>query len=169
MDNIVTDLKIISEKSSLNQDDFEAFKLKVKKIPVGQFDEMAHPIVKDITSKIDCKKCGNCCRFQEPGVTNEEIDILAQQKNVSIETFKEKYIARDKEGVSFLCVKPCTFLSLPSQGGKECSIYSLRPNSCADFPGLHRPGLKWRMKQVEENYSICPIVFNVVEKLKEIL
>lgn len=110
MNNIITDLKTISESSFLNQNDFKAFKQKVKQIPVDQFDEIAHPVVKDITIKIDCKKCGNCCRFQEPGVTNDEIDILADKKNLSTEAFKNKYIARDKAGISFLCIKPCTFL-----------------------------------------------------------
>ena len=163
MEEIITDLQFIADKSLNNKEEFELFKTQVKTIPVSKFDEMAHPVVEKITASVDCKKCGNCCRHQEPGVSNEEIEVLAVKKNITVEDFKDKFIAWDKD-VSFLCIKPCTFLN-----GNECSVYALRPNSCADFPGLHRPGLKWRMKQVEENYSICPIVFNLVEKLKKIV
>ena len=123
---------------------------------------MAHPIVESITAAIDCKKCGNCCRYQEPGITDEEINILAVQKNMSTKVFKDKYVAIDKQSISFLCEKPCPFLIR-----NECSVYKFRPYSCADFPGLHRPALKWRMKQVEENYAKCPIVFNVVNRLMD--
>ena len=164
MEEIIRDLQFIANKSLNNKDEFELFKRMVKTIPVTKFDEMAQPIVEKITAAIDCKQCGNCCRHQEPGVTNDEMEILAEKKNITVEDFKDKFIAWDKENVSFLCVKPCTFLV-----GNECSVYSSRPNSCADFPGLHRPRLKWRMKQMEENYSICPIVFNVVEQLKKLV
>lgn len=164
MKELIIDLKVIETQSKLKADEFTSFKTAVKQIPLSKFDEIAHPIVEEITSQIDCTHCGNCCRYQEPGVSEEEIIILAEQKNISTESFKEQFIATDKENISFLCVQPCTFLD-----GNKCSIYSFRPNSCADFPGLHRPRLKWRMKQVEENYGICPIVFNVVERLKEML
>lgn len=162
--DLVIDLKIIETESKLKSKEFVSFKQVVKKIPLATFDEIAHPIVAEITSKIDCTQCGNCCRYQEPGVSEEEIEVLAKQKNISTENFKERFVATDKENISFLCVHPCTFLD-----GNKCSIYNMRPGSCEDFPGLHRPRLKWRMKQVEENYGICPIVFNVVERLKEMV
>ncbi len=164
MENLVIDLALIKEKARSDQASFQEFKQSVKKISIMQFDALAHPIVNEITQAIDCTQCGNCCRSQEPGVTMDEVEKLARLKELPVENFKDQYIAWDREGISFLCVKPCTFLS-----GNICSVYHSRPASCADFPGLHRPRLKWRMKQVEENYSICPIVFNVVEKLKTLL
>lgn len=164
MSGLVVDLELISLKSKEDKDAFEQLRSKIKTIPVTQFDAIAHPIVEEITNKIDCTQCGNCCKQQEPGVTVEEMDALATIKNISVDEFKDRFVAWDREGVSFLCNKPCTFLN-----GTICSVYSSRPNSCADFPGLHRPRLKWRWKQVEENYGICPIVFNVVERLKEIV
>jgi|SRR5687767_5130229 len=164
MPELVVDLEELKKRSEENHSAFGEFAKKVKEIPVTQFDELAHPIVADITSQIDCTQCGNCCRHQEPGVDAEEIERLAKKKNMTAENFKNDFVAWNKEGVSFLFQKPCTFLS-----ENICSIYSDRPHSCADFPGLHRPRLKWRMKQVEENYSICPIVFNVVERLKEVI
>lgn len=164
MSDLVVDLNLILLKSKEHKNSFEQLKSRIKIIPVSEFDAMAHPIVEEVSSKIDCTQCGNCCKQQEPGVTLEEIDTLASIKNMSADEFKTQFVAWDKEGISFLCNKPCTFLK-----GTICSIYSSRPHSCADFPGLQRPRLKWRLKQVEENYGICPIVFNVVERLKEIV
>jgi Fe-S-cluster containining protein len=164
MDKLVIDLEELKKRSEEELPAFFDFAKKVKQIPLSRFDEIAHPIVKEITSKIDCTQCGNCCRHQEPGVSEDEIERLSTCKNIPVKEFKDQFVAWDKEGISFLFQKPCTFLH-----GNICSIYTQRPGSCADFPGLHRPRLKWRIKQVEENYSICPIVFNVVEKLKEIL
>jgi Fe-S-cluster containining protein len=162
MDKLITELQLIGELAAKNKTSWQDWLAVVKKIPVEEFDQLAHPVVNEVTHQIDCTQCGNCCRYQEPGVTNEEINRLAAARNIPVEDFKNKFIAWDREGVSFLCEHPCTFLE-----GNICSVYSIRPQSCADFPGLHRPRLKWRMKQVEENYAICPIVFNVVEKLKK--
>jgi Fe-S-cluster containining protein len=164
MHKLVTNLEELTSQSEEKISAFEEFASKVKAIPVTQFDAIAHPVVEEITSKIDCIQCGNCCRHQEPGIDNDEIEKLAKCKNMSVEGFKNDFVAWDKEGISFMFQKPCTFLQ-----GNICSVYTDRPNSCADFPGLHRANLKWRMKQVKENYSLCPIVFNVVERLKELI
>jgi uncharacterized protein len=155
------ELKIQSAEKALEWDEFAA---KVKQVPVTRFDQIAHPIVEEISSQIDCTQCGNCCRYQEPGIDHSEMERLARHKTISTEAFKNEFVAWDREGVSFMFQKPCTFLQ-----GNICSVYSDRPNSCADFPGLHRPHLKWRIKQMKENYHLCPIVFNVVERLKEMI
>jgi Fe-S-cluster containining protein len=164
MDELITNLVYISEAARLKKTDFEFLKKQVKNIPLSQFDSMVHPLVSEVTAAIDCTQCGNCCRYQEPGVSTEEIETLAGLKQMGAENFKDLHVAWDREGVAFLCNKPCIFLE-----GNICSVYHSRPGSCADFPGLQRPRLKWRMKQVEENYGICPIVFNVVEKLKALI
>ena len=161
---LVTDLSYLASLAPSARRVIQELKEKIRHIPVTRFDEVAHPVVEEITAQIDCTTCGNCCRHQEPGVTPAEIETLANAKHMLPEDFKDHYVAWDREGVSFLCKQPCVFLA-----GNRCSVYTLRPASCADFPGLHRPRLKWRLPQVEENYSICPIVYNVVEKLRQIL
>lgn len=164
MKEIVVDLDHIKKVSSDNGAFFSEFKSRVKKIPIKEFDQLALPIINEVTSGIDCTQCGNCCKIQEPGVTEEEITVLANISKMDVPEFKNKFVAYDHQRVSFLCKQPCIFLHKTS-----CSIYPDRPNSCADFPGLHRPGLKWRLHQMEENYGICPIVYNVVERLNSII
>lgn len=164
MKKLVIDLETIKNIASSGGSFFVKFRSDIKKIPVKKFDEIAFPIIDDVTRNVDCTQCGNCCKFQEPGVTDDEISKLANFSNITKEDFKNKYVSYDHHQVAFLCKQPCIFLE-----GSICSIYKDRPGSCADFPGLHRPGLKWRINQMQENYGICPIVFNVVERIKEVV
>jgi len=164
MKKLIIDLDYIKKASLKSESLFKEFKSRAKMISVKQFDELAEPVLNEITESIDCTQCGNCCKIQEPGVTEDEIKVLANIRKMNLSDFRNKFVAYDHEQVSFLCKQPCMFLD-----GTVCSIYNDRPNSCADFPGLHRPGLKWRINQMEENYGICPIVFNVVERLKTLI
>lgn len=155
-------LQEISDAAQKNRQETELLTRRIKRTPLNQLDKIAAPVIRSVTSRIDCTRCGNCCRVQEPGVSKEEISRLATLSHQPVEEFKNERVAYDKEGTAFLCQQPCSFLD-----GNKCSIYADRPASCADFPGLERPRLKWRWKRVMENYTICPIVFHVVEELKK--
>lgn len=139
-----------------------ALSLLIKGIAVSEFDKLAIPIAKSIQDSIDCTTCGNCCKVQEPGISFEEMEVMASELGMEAEGFKDKYIAWDKNGVSFICSQPCPMLQ-----DKICKAYASRPQSCKDYPGLTRSALKWRWKQVEANYSICPIVFHFVNRLEK--
>jgi len=164
MKSPVIQLELIAQYALEHQAEWKKFREDISQIPVGKVDELFQPIVKEVTSNIDCTACGNCCRYQEPGVDNEEISRLAKLNDMDEVTFRKQFIKAEGHEVQYLCSNPCMFLA-----GNKCSIYADRPLSCADFPGLHRPGLKWRMNQMEENYSHCPIVFNVVEEVKKMI
>ena len=139
------------------------FTQSIKQIPSAHLDEKVHRISTYITTKIDCTKCANCCKTVEPGITEEEIAKLADLKNLSKEIFEKEFTKRESStGIAFLHHQPCIFLK-----DDLCTIYENRPASCSDYPHLQRPQFKFRIKAVMENYKICPIVFNTVERLKE--
>jgi hypothetical protein len=48
-------------------------------------------------------------------------------------------------------------------------VYENRFSSCREFPHLHKPGFNTRLFETFMHYNICPIVFHVVEKLKQAL
>ena len=102
---------------------------------------------KEITQLVDCVKCANCCKKLEPGL--EEMTV-----------FKQKHIAFDGNAF-YLKTKPCMFLN-----DCLCSIYTNRPAACSGYPHLNQTEMKYR-KSFWENYSVCPIVFNVIERLKK--
>ena len=57
---------------------------------------------------------------------------------------------------------PCPFLE-----DNKCNNYANRPEDCESYPHLSKDKFIFRLMGVIEYYSICPIVFNVYEKLKK--
>ena len=48
-----------------------------------------------------------------------------------------------------------------------CTVYDHRPDDCRSYPHLHKDEFVFRLIQAVENCSVCPIVFNVFERLKD--
>jgi hypothetical protein len=67
----------------------------------------------------------------------------------------------DKDAYCFR-QKPCPFLR-----NNCCTVYDARPDDCRSFPHLHKDEFVFRLIQVVNNCSVCPIVYNVFERLKE--
>ena len=150
--------RISIEKEKENQD----FKTFIKTIPIKEIDEHVHSLNEEVSKQIDCTKCGNCCKVLEPPVTAEEVQVLSDVKNTTEEEFTQNYLATEPgSAITYLKKQPCIFLE-----GNVCSIYQKRPFSCADYPHLHHPHIKYRWRSVMTNYKLCPIVFNVIELLK---
>lgn len=137
--------------------DFRAF-LKVQ--DSDEIDKIVHQLNKEISSKIDCTSCGNCCIGLLPKVTDGELVTLSGRLNLSEQEIKDKYTELDN-GSYYLKEVPCVFLS-----GKKCSIYEERPKDCHSYPHIHKKDFISRLLGVIENYSVCPIVYNVYERLK---
>ena len=94
-------------------------------------------------------------------VTKEEAAHAASGVGISTEVFKEKYIEESTGGQWIMNTIPCHFLT-----DNKCSIYENRFAECRAFPHLNKPNFADRLFGTLMHYSICPIVFNVVEQLK---
>jgi uncharacterized protein len=119
-----------------------------------------HRLYDEILEKFDCTACGNCCIELRPKISEKEIKKLSKILDQTPEQFTENYTEID-EGAHYLKFIPCSFLD-----GKKCSIYSDRPKECKSYPFLHKKDFTSRLWGIIDNYSICPIVFNVFERLK---
>ncbi|MFO1514538.1 MAG: YkgJ family cysteine cluster protein [Verrucomicrobiota bacterium] len=86
----------------------------------------------------DCQRCTACCRW--PGqvrLTEEEITRLAVFNQLSEPDFIQRFtrLTHDRRGLA-LQEKPsgsCVFLV-----GNDCSVQSVKPQQCRDFPNLWR-------------------------------
>ena len=131
-------------------------------IPTRVVDAYVQELNDSIASSIDCTSCGNCCKVLEPPVSPDEIQRLAKQKKSTPADFERQYVGKEvSTEIQFLKCQPCIFLQ-----SEHCTIYQDRPASCADYPHLHQPNIKYRWKSLMDNYAMCPIVYNVVEALK---
>jgi hypothetical protein len=110
-------------------------------------DEIVHRLDKEISPKIDCTECGNCCRNLRPVATEEAMSPFVKPENME----KYKYVK------GFECKNlDCNM----------CTIYETRPEECRQYPYLHRDKFVTRTSELIQNYEVCPIIYNVFEQLK---
>ncbi len=165
---IVTDInriKTIAKQKSDENWQFRAF-LKNYDAPIEEIDSIVHELYKEVSSLINCMKCANCCKEMYPTLNTDEIRILSRRTGISTEQFKKQYLVKDgnpekSEEIYTFNQSPCPFLKQ-----KLCSNYDCRPGDCRSFPNLHKENFVFRLFGVIDNYSVCPIVFNVYEQLK---
>ena len=117
-------------------------------------------IVKEVTKKIDCTSCGNCCKKIAPDISNEDIKRISSYLSLSTEEFIQKYLKKTTEDRFQFKDTPCIFLQQ-----NRCEIYKVRPEECKNYPYLQKD-ISTRCIQFFTNAEICPIVFNVLENTK---
>jgi len=94
-------------------------------------------------------------------VTPPEAENVANHLDLALNIFKEKYIEESQQGQMIMNTIPCHFLA-----GSMCTIYENRFTECREFPHLHRDNFQGRLFGTLMHYSMCPIIFNVIEELK---
>lgn len=127
-----------------------------------EIDITVHKIYIRIKKLIDCTECGNCCVCLPSSLSEQEINTLAAIDKISREEYIKKFTEKNESDNNLIFKDlPCKYLS-----GKKCTIYEDRPKDCRSYPNLNKHYFTSRLYSVMDNYSICPIVFNVVENLK---
>jgi Fe-S-cluster containining protein len=79
--------------------------------------------------------------------------------------FIEEFLQLDDEGDYVFRVAPCPFIN----GDNYCSIYESRPRACREYPHTDRKRFYQILELTARNTTVCPAVFNIVEKLKKIV
>lgn len=166
-DEIITDLTQIQRATVAKEHENVEFRTFVK-LEVELSDRRLNTLVSETTSEvwkhIDCRSCANCCRTRQPVFSRTEAQRIAAYLGLSLEEVRARYLTSDAETGKYITqALPCPFLD-----GNLCSIYEVRPAVCADYPHLHR-NFRSRLWQVIDNAETCPIVYNVVERLKKTL
>ena len=160
-----TDPKVVARLALEREDDnwrFRSF-LKGVALDIEELDTVVHKHYEAVSSQIDCCACGNCCREVLPALHASDLSRLASGLNVSEAEVIDRFLVPGEERRTFTFNnKPCSFLS-----GNRCTAYVYRPDDSRPFPHLPKNEIVFRLIQAVENISICPIVFNVFERLKD--
>lgn len=127
-----------------------------------RIDQQVQTLNAEIEPQIDCTNCGNCCKSLMINVTNEEANRVANSLQISRTKFDEQYLEKGGYGLMVINTIPCHFLN-----ENKCTVYEDRFAGCREFPALHLPGFTQRLFTVMMHYQRCPIIYNVVEALKE--
>ena len=127
-----------------------------------EVDRIVHRLHDELIRQIDCTLCGNCCCQLSVELYPKDIAVLARLENNTPESYQENYCRKDENGTIILNVPPCRYLE-----DKKCRIYENRPEECRFFPYTYKKGFIFRLLVMITFYEICPIVFNLMEILKD--
>ncbi len=158
----ISRIEILSKEQEDSNWRFRCF-LKGSNLEIEEIDAIVHRLYEKVSAQIDCLQCGNCCKVISPILLDSDIERLANFLNMPDKQFISEYLieADDEKGYVFKSV-PCPFLSKNS-----CTVYSNRPETCRSYPHLHKDEFVFRISQAYSNCSVCPIVYNVYDMLKE--
>lgn len=123
-------------------------------------DSAAHRLNGEIARRIDCTTCANCCRGAGPSLTGADVARAAKATNLSTGKFERQFL-KSQAGEKVFRATPCPLLK-----DSLCTIYANRPADCRTYPHLDEPDFLLNSVATIENYRVCPIVFNVYERLK---
>ena len=144
--------------------DFRCY-LKGSDLSVSKVDTIVKDLYREVSAQIDCTQCGNCCKVIQPILNDVDITKLAGHLKLTVTEFTLRFLAEDKDGDGFVFkTRPCPFLE-----NNRCVVYESRPHDCRSYPHLHNKDFVFRLNQAFSNCSVCPIVFNVYEGLKQTL
>lgn len=155
-------IREVAQEREVENCEFRTF-LKNLDMSSEELDSIVHEILEEVVSEIDCTSCANCCKQVKPYLDQKDVSVLSSGLKISEEQFQEKYLSHveDDDGDYIFNALPCPFLE-----NNKCKCYEYRPKVCRSFPHLHKEFFTVRLWTVIENYAICPIVFNVYERLK---
>lgn len=140
----------------------DLFARHVKEMDPLVIDQMVHQLNEDISPRIDCTVCGNCCKTLMINVEEVEADRLTNHLAITRTDFDQQYLEKGSNGMMVMNAIPCSFLT-----EKKCTVYEYRFDGCREFPAMHLPGFSKRLFTTLMHYGRCPIIFNIVEAMKE--
>ena len=152
---------MITEQSLAFFEQNERFKTYLKNSDSSDLDQIVYQLNDEVSALIDCQQCGNCCKTLMIVVTDEEADQVSTLLEKNRTEFDEQYLEKGANGLMLMNTMPCSFLKENS-----CTIYENRFEGCREFPALHLPGFNKRLFSHFMHYGRCPIIYNVMERLK---
>jgi hypothetical protein len=163
---VITDLVQIRMLGEKKRDENEKFRKHMKSRDYS--DRILRRLGEEIENQIDCTTCANCCRVATTQVTDRDIERIAKHLRITVSRVINEFTQPDTEeggrNLKWEKGKGCVFLE-----GNLCSIYDARPDICQRYPHIIRGNgsIASRMWSFVDRASVCPIVYNSLEKFKE--
>jgi uncharacterized protein len=163
-DELITDLAYMQRTMQAQEEESLAFHAFVKlelELSDRRLNAMVQETTEQVWAGIDCRTCANCCKTRHPLFSRAEVKRIAMHLETTVDDLRARYLEPSEEGKYTTRQLPCPFLQQ-----NLCSIYPVRPAVCASYPHLQR-NFRSRLLQVIDNAETCPIVYNVLARVKE--
>ena len=163
-----SDFSDLEKRASEKEEENWAFRSFLKfydEMSDEQIDELVFKTADEVWSEINCTECGRCCVELQPILSKKDQKRLSKGLTITVEQLRKQYLEYDEtddEPGWKIKKSPCPFLE-----DKKCSVYEDRPDNCREYPYLHKPDFTCRTWGMIERTFTCPIVFRVLEELKE--
>ena len=152
----------VNELARRNQEETNTFFTKLKRKKPKNLDTVTHRIHDSVCAKFDCLQCANCCSSISPMIGDKDIDRMARYLKMKPVELIARYLHIDEDQCYVFNEAPCPFL----MHDNYCMIYDQRPKACQEYPHTDRRRFYQVLDLTMKNREICPIVYEVVEKLK---
>ena len=136
---------------------------KKNKKRLGKMDTIVQQLHNEVSEKIDCLTCANCCRSLGPAIYDKDIERMAKALRIKPSEVVSSYLRIDEDGDYVFKSMPCPFL----MNDNYCSIYESRPKACREYPHTDRKNFEQIYKLTVKNASTCPIAYEVLYKLMD--
>ena len=120
---------------------------------------------KELFTGYDCCKCANCCRKYRIVLDNDEVKKISAFLGMDENNFIIDYLTNaepDDEKPYIIKSTPCAFLC----DDGRCKIQNCKPDVCVGFPFTDQPDRLSSMYSVINHAEVCPIVYEILERLK---
>ena len=129
-----------------------------------ELDEQFFKLHDELFAQYDCNRCRNCCKMYHGSIPEEDVEKDAMYLGVTATDFAEQYLGgKDSEGNYKTKHKPCDFLM---EDG-NCKLGDCKPESCKKYPYTNQPERLWSLYSVLDTVSVCPVAFEIYERLKK--
>ena len=164
MRDMTSEYERILEKSRADEKEIHRQMLHLAKFNRTGFDQQVAAYHDEVFGKIDCLKCGNCCRSISPRFREKDIKILSKETGQTPKAFVKRYLKSESEDGFYELEKlPCPFL----REDNTCSDYDKRPLSCEEFPYTNTRNIQRHLVRLGHSAMVCPAAALIVQKIME--
>lgn len=131
-----------------------------------ELDRQFKELHEELFGQYDCSRCRNCCKMYSGSLSKEELKKSAAYFDMPEKEFIDVYLVKKDGAENKYQTKhmPCDFLN---QDG-SCKLDECKPENCKKYPYTNQPERLHSLYSVLEAVEVCPVAFEIYERLKKI-
>lgn len=129
-----------------------------------ELDEQFKKLHEELFANYDCSRCRNCCKMYCGSIPEEDLEKDAEYLGITKEELINSYlIKKESENTYVTKHHPCDFL----EEDGNCKLGEYKLENCRKYPYTNQPGRLQSLYSVLEAVEVCPIAFEIYERLKK--